>query len=580
MIMNASEEKYRCPKCEKHNRTFKDLCEHVKYEHGLWKFERQEFLHSTLTRPIRQNLLKDFNYSLPLCDTLTGDNCINGSDKWMQNVIQQQILDKQNLSKDLEDLRKENQMLKQQIERHQKDLQKKSYLIEEQSRKLKTVEDYLDEVGKKEALAKEEMFHYVDDLIRRVQVAESECKSLRQLTVSQIKCIQEKSSPKSSTENEILYLTPKESLSLNLHQTSKIKAKNLIPRGNSPDSDSAKGESVTAGISDRQSLKQPLLSSQREESIMKLVFCYLDTNDMLNCRRVCGRWKNWIEIPHYWTQVLLINCLVTPTLMLEMSKFCTVTRMLTLQGVKVREKEGQESDQEYFKSTRGKLEPSFDNLLKAMQNSLTCLSIVACDNSLTERSLWQASCCCHYLEKVAYISSMYPASPEVLWSLGSGCRLLRCLIIPPYYPSHSKQILNNRCLLTIGRSWPNLQLLCIGGTEIDIRGLVTVAKHCQQLAVLELDHAGELQEDSVKEMCRVGLKKLEDLYLTHTLVTAAALLHIHENCSTLKKIKILTASSDYSIHSTSVQEYNKKLEELKALKKQSRFRTLLYITEW
>ncbi|XP_076345789.1 F-box only protein 41-like isoform X2 [Tachypleus tridentatus] len=536
MIMNASEEKYRCPKCEKHNRTFKDLCEHVRYEHGLWKFERQEFLHSSLTSPIRQNFLKDFNYSNPLCDTSTGDNLINGSDKWMQNVIQQQVLDKQNLLKDLEELRKENKMLKQEIERQQKDLQKKNYLIEEQSR------------------------------------------SLRQQMLSQIKYLPQNSS-KSSTGNEILYLKPNESLSLNLYQMSKIKAKNLVPRVNSPFSDSAKGESVTVGISDHQSFKQPLLSGQREESIMKLIFCYLDTAAMLNCRHVCARWKTWIEIPHYWTQVLLINCLVTPTLMLEMSKFCTMTRTLTLQAVKVREKKEQESGQEYFKSTRGKLEPSFDNFLKAMQNSLTCLSIVDCDKCLTERSLWQASCCCHYLEKVAYISSMYPVSPEVLWSLGSGCRLLRCLIIPPYYPSHGKQSLNNRCLLTIGRNWPNLKLLCIGGTEIDSRGLVTVAKHCQQLAVLELDHMGELQEDSVKEMCRVGLKILEDLYLTHTLVTAEALHHIHENCSSLKKIKILIASSDYSVHPTSMQEYKKKLEEIKALTKLSRFQRLLYIME-
>lgn len=54
-----------------------------------------------------------------------------------------------------------------------------------------------------------------------------------------------------------------------------------------------------------------------------------------------------------------------------------------------------------------------------------------------------------------------------------------------------------------------------------------LARNCMRLQVLELDHVSEITQEVAAEVCREGLKGLEMLVLTATPVTPKALLHFN-----------------------------------------------------
>lgn len=57
--------------------------------------------------------------------------------------------------------------------------------------------------------------------------------------------------------------------------------------------------------------------------------------------------------------------------------------------------------------------------------------------------------------------------------------------------------------------------------------LLSLARNCMRLQVLELDHVSEITQEVAAEVCREGLKGLEMLVLTATPVTPKALLHFN-----------------------------------------------------
>lgn len=50
---------------------------------------------------------------------------------------------------------------------------------------------------------------------------------------------------------------------------------------------------------------------------------------------------------------------------------------------------------------------------------------------------------------------------------------------------------------------------------------------CAQLQVLELERIADLGLQAATELCRLGLKNLHTLILTHTPVSGQAILHFH-----------------------------------------------------
>ncbi|OCT96540.1 hypothetical protein XELAEV_18008746mg [Xenopus laevis] len=302
------------------------------------------------------------------------------------------------------------------------------------------------------------------------------------------------------------------------------------------------------------------------------IFTYLDTKTLLRAAEVSRDWKFVARHPAVWTRVFLENARVSPKFLVTLSQWCTQTHSLTLQNLKPRQRGKKETKEEYMKSTRGCLEAGLESLLKATGGNLLILRISHCPNVLTDRSLWLASCYCRALQAVTYRSSTDPVGHEVIWALGAGCRDIISLQQPTRF--------SNRCLQMIGRCWPHLRALGVGGAGCGVQGLSSLARNCMRLQVLELDHVTEINQEVAAEVCREGLKGMEMLVLTSTPVTPKALLHFNSVCRNLKSIVVQVGIADY-FKDPSSPEARKLFEEmvnkLQALKKRPGFSKILHI---
>uniref|UniRef100_A0A3B3BLH4 F-box protein 41 n=1 Tax=Oryzias melastigma TaxID=30732 RepID=A0A3B3BLH4_ORYME len=275
------------------------------------------------------------------------------------------------------------------------------------------------------------------------------------------------------------------------------------------------------------------------------IFTYLDTKTLLRAAEVCRNWRFVARHPAVWTRVLLENARISSKFLCTLSQWCTQTHSLILQNLKPRQRGKKESKEDYLKSTRGCLEEGLEALLKATGSNLLILKISHCPNLLTDRSLWLASCFCRALQAVTYRSATDPVGQEVIWALGAGCRDIISLQVAPLHPCQQPARFSNRCLQTIGRCWPHLRALGVGGAGCGIQGLASLARNCMRLQVLELDHVSEINQEVAAEVCREGLKGLEMLVLTSTPVTPKALLHFNSVCRNLKSIVVQIGIEDY-----------------------------------
>ncbi|NXI44399.1 FBX41 protein, partial [Galbula dea] len=310
------------------------------------------------------------------------------------------------------------------------------------------------------------------------------------------------------------------------------------------------------------------------------IFTYLDTKTLLRAAEVCKDWKFVARHPAVWTRVLLENARVSSKFLAMLSQWCTQMHSLTLQNLKPRQRGKKESKEDYMKSTRGCLEAGLESLLKATGSNLLILRISHCPNVLTDRSLWLASCYCRALQAVTYRSSTDPVGHEVIWALGAGCRDIISLQVAPLHPCQQPTRFSNRCLQMIGRCWPHLRALGIGGAGCGIQGLASLARNCMRLQVLELDHVAEINQEVAAEVCREGLKGLEMLVLTSTPVTPKALLHFNSVCRNLKSIVVQVGIVDYfkEPHSPEAKKmFEEMVNKLQALRKRPGFSKILHI---
>ncbi|XP_032094186.1 F-box only protein 41, partial [Thamnophis elegans] len=263
-----------------------------------------------------------------------------------------------------------------------------------------------------------------------------------------------------------------------------------------------------------------------------------------------------------------------------LSQWCTQTHSLTLQNLKPRQRGKKETKEDYIKSTRGCLEAGLESLLKASGSNLLILRVSHCPNILTDRSLWLASCYCRGLQAVTYRSSTDPVGHEVIWALGAGCRDIISLQVAPLHPCQQPTRFSNRCLQMIGRCWPHLRALGVGGAGCGLQGLASLARNCMRLQVLELDHVAEVNQEVAAEVCREGLKGLEMLVLTSTPVTPKALLHFNSVCRNLKSIVVQVGIADYFKEPNSSEAkkmFDEMINKLQALKKRPGFSKILHI---
>ncbi|XP_069488412.1 F-box only protein 41 isoform X1 [Ambystoma mexicanum] len=310
------------------------------------------------------------------------------------------------------------------------------------------------------------------------------------------------------------------------------------------------------------------------------IFTYLDTKTLLRAAEVCKDWKFVARHPAVWTRVLLENARVSSKFLVTLSQWCTQAHSLTLQNLKPRQRGKKESKEEYMKSTRGCLEGGLESLLKATGSNLLILRVSHCPNILTDRSLWLASCYCRALQAVTYRSCTDPVGHEVIWALGAGCRDIISLQVAPLHPCQQPTRFSNRCLQMIGRCWPHLRALGVGGAGCGVQGLASLARNCMRLQVLELDHVTEINQEVAAEVCREGLKGLEMLVLTSTPVTPKALLHFNSVCRNLKSIVVQIGIGDYFKDPNSPEArklFEEMVNKLQALKKRPGFSKILHI---
>ncbi|XP_029949525.1 F-box only protein 41-like [Salarias fasciatus] len=310
------------------------------------------------------------------------------------------------------------------------------------------------------------------------------------------------------------------------------------------------------------------------------IFTYLDTKTLLRAAEVCRNWKFVARHPAVWTRVLLENARISSKFLSTLSQWCTQTHSLILQNLKPRQRGKKETKEDYLKSTRGCLEEGLEALLKATGSNLLILKISHCPNLLTDRSLWLASCYCRALQAVTYRSATDPVGQEVIWALGAGCRDIISLQVAPLHPCQQPARFSNRCLQTIGRCWPHLRALGVGGAGCGIQGLASLARNCMRLQVLELDHVSEINQEVAAEVCREGLKGLEMLVLTSTPVTPKALLHFNSVCRNLKSIVVQIGIEDYFEDPNSPEArklFDEMVNKLQALKKRPGFSKILHV---
>ncbi|KAM7419341.1 hypothetical protein PAMA_016453 [Pampus argenteus] len=310
------------------------------------------------------------------------------------------------------------------------------------------------------------------------------------------------------------------------------------------------------------------------------IFTYLDTKTLLRAAEVCRDWRFVARHPAVWTRVLLENARISSKFLGILSQWCTQTHSLILQNLKPRQRGKKETKEDYLKSTRGCLEEGLEALLKATGSNLLILKISHCPNLLTDRSLWLASCYCRALQAVTYRSATDPVGQEVIWALGAGCRDIISLQVAPLHPCQQPARFSNRCLQTIGRCWPHLRALGVGGAGCGIQGLASLARNCMRLQVLELDHVSEINQEVAAEVCREGLKGLEMLVLTSTPVTPKALLHFNSVCRNLKSIVVQIGIEDYFEDPNSPEArklFDEMVNKLQALKKRPGFSKILHV---
>ncbi|XP_039677851.1 F-box only protein 41-like [Perca fluviatilis] len=245
------------------------------------------------------------------------------------------------------------------------------------------------------------------------------------------------------------------------------------------------------------------------------------------------------------TRLRLENARVSAEFLTTLSQWCTQTQSVVLNNLKPRSKRVNETREDYHKNTRGSVEPGVEALLRSAGGSLLHLSVSQCPHILTDRTLWLASCYSRNLKTLTYRSSSDPIGHEVLWALGAGCRNISSLQVAPAHPCQQPTRFGNRCLQTIGRCWPHLRWLSVGGASCGTQGLAALVRTCAHLQVLELERISDLGLQAATALCDAGLTSLETLILTHTPVSGQAVLHFHSVCENIRSITVEVCVADY-----------------------------------
>lgn len=318
-------------------------------------------------------------------------------------------------------------------------------------------------------------------------------------------------------------------------------------------------------------------TSRREETrkrrqALQKIFRFLDVDSLLVVAQVCREWKKVSRNRSLWKRVVLENKKCSSKFLISLSNWCTSVKHLTLKNLSPRDQRQTEADDVYQSSIRGSLEMGLERLLQVCESTLLSLSIIDCGTLLTDKSIWLASCYSRMLRSVEYLSSSFPLGPDVMYALGAGCRDITTLKIHPIYPCENEEKFSNKCLQIVSQFCSDLEVLSIGGSKVDINGLILIAKACPRLQHLELHHSQEITSDVAVAVCRLGLKQLLTLAFIHTPVTSDALKHFYKSCKHLKDVQVSLFISDFyqgkaEKEDTKLKKWQKFVKDIKSLER-------------
>ncbi|XP_063042928.1 F-box only protein 41-like [Engraulis encrasicolus] len=277
---------------------------------------------------------------------------------------------------------------------------------------------------------------------------------------------------------------------------------------------------------------------------LRCVFGYLDVRSLLAVGAVCRSWRNVSRHSSLWTHITLKDAHISSMLLVSLSRWCCQTRSLTMRNLSA-PRRYHETREEHYRRTRGCLEAGLEALLRATGRSLLELTVTECPNILTDRCVWLASCYCRSLHTLTYRSATDPVGQEVIWALGAGCRNISSLQVAPLQPCLQPSRFGNRCLQLIGRCWPQLSEVGVGGACCGVQGLLSLVRSCVSLRRLQLHGVCEMSVCVARQLCREGLRCLETLEFHATPVTPDALLHFHSMCGQLRCVLVQASIRDY-----------------------------------
>ncbi|XP_075737269.1 uncharacterized protein LOC142776796 [Rhipicephalus microplus] len=140
--------------------------------------------------------------------------------------------------------------------------------------------------------------------------------------------------------------------------------------------------------------RRPPRCTRRVEKFLESIIKYLSMEDLLVCRQVCRAWKRIIERPQHWLHIDLKHTTISAQIFTEMASWCSAVQSISLEALEVA---FGDLNQEPMNS-RVHLEHGLENLLRACCKTLKVLTIIGCDNVLTDRQVFFVFVPCFHFE--------------------------------------------------------------------------------------------------------------------------------------------------------------------------------------
>ncbi|XP_011404088.1 PREDICTED: F-box only protein 41-like [Amphimedon queenslandica] len=305
-------------------------------------------------------------------------------------------------------------------------------------------------------------------------------------------------------------------------------------------------ESQTKTKETQESLQESYYDYSEDNTTLALVlvFRFLTFSELLLVGRVSRQWQRASLHPSLWELIDLSDYRLDSDVLIKLANSCTSTKQIILQGLTPPPATPKVDLQGYIDSQKAGLEAGLKALLSKAGPSLLSLSISQCPLRITERSLWITSFTSPSLVFLLYQSEEFPPTPESIWSLSNGCPRIQSLHLYPTEDEELDKQYNDRVLYHIGKGFPLLTELTIGGQGLTISGITQLMSRLPRLHTLHLVKGPQISYETANHFSSI-LPSLLLLQLTHTPISPQAVIKIIDTHKSLKTFHIQISFIDY-----------------------------------